>query len=60
VAQRGNAPGQVHPDRSGIVPELPCDGGVVEIKEDPKRCYLALPGWQTPYRCEQRGIEPAV
>jgi hypothetical protein len=47
----------VHPDRAGLDPQLPGDGGGVEIKEDPQRDHLALPGGQAPYRPEQGGIE---
>ena len=60
VAQRGYAPGQVHPDRSSLDPGLPGDGGGVEIKEDSQRDHLTLPGRQAPYRREQGGIEAAA
>jgi hypothetical protein len=32
VAQRRYAPGQVHPDRSSLDPQLPGDSGGFEIK----------------------------
>jgi hypothetical protein len=47
----------VHPDRSSLDPQLPGDGGGVEIEEDSQRDHLTLPGRQAPYRREQGGIE---
>src|SRR6516225_12120855 len=60
VAQRRYAPGQVRPDRSRLDPQLPGDGVSVQIKEDPQRDHLTLPGRQPPERGQQGGIEAAA
>ena len=60
MTQRRYGPGQVHPDRSSLDPQMPGDGGSVEIKEDPQRDHLTLPGRQPPYCREQGGIEATV
>jgi SAM-dependent methyltransferase len=47
----------VHPDRSGLDPQLHGDRGGVQIEEDAQCDHLTLPGWQAPDRREQSGIE---
>jgi hypothetical protein len=47
----------MHPDRSGLDPQLPGDGGGVEIQEDSQRDHLTLPAGQPPYRRQQGGIK---
>jgi hypothetical protein len=50
----------MHPDRSGLDPQLPGDGGCVEVKEDSQRDHLTLSAGQAPYRRQQDGIEATV
>jgi hypothetical protein len=45
---------------SGLDAQLPGDGAGIQVKEDPQRNHLTLPGRQPPQRGEQGAIEAAA